>query len=243
MKLILFIIVTVFGLTACQSQTSSTTTDNPNNHKVIVQEVLQANEYTYLRVKENDKELWLALPTVDAKVGETYYYERGMEMKNFDSKDLNRRFESVLFLEGVSKEPIAAKTENPSMNGTNPHVNNNAMGTTPSKPALEKQEVKIEKTEGCVSIADLFSKKADYTGKTVKVKGKVTKFSEGIMNKNWIHLQDGTDAGGKFDLTVTSADAVVKVGDIVTLEGKIAADKDFGFGYFYEVLMEDAAIK
>lgn len=239
MKLVFLTIVTVLGLAACQSQ-NSTATDNPNNHKVIVQEVLQANEYTYLRVLENEKELWLALPSIEAKVGETYYYERGMEMKDFSSKDLNRKFESVLFLERVSKEPIVAKTENKT-NSSDLH--NNSLGTTPSKPALEKQDIKIEKTEGCVSIADLFSKKSDFTGKTIKVKGQVTKFSEGIMNKNWIHLQDGTEDGGKFDLTITSAEAVVKVGDVVTLEGKISTDKDFGYGYFYEVLMEDAVIK
>jgi hypothetical protein len=61
------------------------------------------------------------------------------------------------------------------------------------------------------------------------------------MKKNWIHLQDGTDFSGKFDLAVTT-DSEVKVGDNITVEGVITLDKDFGFGYFYEVLMEDAKI-
>ena len=61
------------------------------------------------------------------------------------------------------------------------------------------------------------------------------------MNKNWIHIQDGTDNSGKFDLTVTT-DIEVKVGDTITLEGAIALDKDFGFGYKYEVIMEDAKL-
>jgi len=239
MRILLFIIGTVFCLTACQSQ-NSTTTENPNNHKILIQEVLQAGTYTYLRVTENEKELWLALPAVDAKVGETYYYAQGMEMKNFPSKELNRTFESVLFLEGISEEPIAAKTEN---NTTTTAVPNGGLGDKPAKPSIEKQEVKIEKGEGCTSIADIFSKKAELNGKIIKVKGQVTKFSEGIMNKNWIHLQDGTAAGDKFDLTITSPTAVVKVGDIITLEGKIATDKDFGYGYFYDVIMEDATVK
>ena len=61
------------------------------------------------------------------------------------------------------------------------------------------------------------------------------------MKKNWIHLQDGTENAGKFDLTVTS-DGKAVVGDIITVEGKLAINKDFGYGYSYEVLVEDAVI-
>jgi len=61
------------------------------------------------------------------------------------------------------------------------------------------------------------------------------------MNTNWIHLQDGTESDGKFDLTATCLENL-NVGDIVTLEGKITLDKDLGYGYFYEVLLEDAKI-
>jgi len=104
-----------------------------------------------------------------------------------------------------------------------------------------KQEIKIDHVPGEITISELFSKKDSYAGKTVKIKGQVTKFNPAIMNKNWIHLQDGTEADGKFDLTVTS-DIEVSVEDVVTLEGVIALNKDFGFGYFYEVLMEDARL-
>ena len=61
------------------------------------------------------------------------------------------------------------------------------------------------------------------------------------MGKNWIHLQDGTDFKGKFDLTVTTNETVNE-GDKISVEGMITIDKDFGYGYFYEVLMEDAKI-
>ena len=62
------------------------------------------------------------------------------------------------------------------------------------------------------------------------------------MSKNWIHLQDGTDFEGKFDLTITTSSTDVKVDDVVTLEGIVSINKDFGYGYFYEVLLEDAKI-
>ena len=61
------------------------------------------------------------------------------------------------------------------------------------------------------------------------------------MKKNWIHIQDGTEFDGKFDLTITT-DQEVKVGDKISVEGNVHLDKDFGFGYFYDVIVEDAKI-
>lgn len=105
----------------------------------------------------------------------------------------------------------------------------------------EKANVKIEPCEGCLTISKLFADKKSFSGKTVKIKGQVTKFLPQIMGKNWIHLQDGTEFEGGYDLTVTS-DILVNVGDVITIEGKVALDKDFGYGYFYNVLVEEGKI-
>jgi hypothetical protein len=75
----------------------------------------------------------------------------------------------------------------------------------------------------------------------VKITGRVTKYNPSIMGKNWVHLQDGSEFEGGYDLTVTT-DTVVEVGETVTFEGKIALDKDFGYGYFYSVLLEEGKI-
>jgi predicted RNA-binding protein len=104
-----------------------------------------------------------------------------------------------------------------------------------------KEDLTIEKAEGGITIAELFSNKKDYSGKIVRIKGKVTKVNPAIMEKNWIHLQDGTIYEGEFDLTVT-ADILPEAGSIVTIEGKVALDKDFGYGYSYPVLLEEAKI-
>ena len=104
-----------------------------------------------------------------------------------------------------------------------------------------KLPVEIEPTKGQITIGNLYENKESLVGKKVLVKGKVAKFSAEIMGKNWIHIQDGTESNGKYDLTVTTA-LTAAVGDIVILKGKIALNKDFGFSYFYEVLMEDAKI-
>jgi hypothetical protein len=102
----------------------------------------------------------------------------------------------------------------------------------------EKINVTIEAGNDCIKISDLLANKQSYSGKTIKIKGKVTKFNPAIMGKNWVHIQDGSEFEGAYDITITT-DAVTSVGEIVTFEGKIVLDKDFGYGYFYHVLMED----
>jgi hypothetical protein len=104
---------------------------------------------------------------------------------------------------------------------------------------VEKANVTIEPCEGCIKISDLFANKKSYAGKSVKIKGQVTKFNPEIMGKNWVHIQDGSEFQGEFDLTVTT-DIQTSVGATITFEGKIVLDKDFGYGYIYNVLMEDA---
>lgn len=108
-----------------------------------------------------------------------------------------------------------------------------------SKVAVEKIDVKVDACKDCIKISDLLENKKTYSGKTIKVTGKVTKFNPEIMGKNWIHIQDGSEFQSGFDLTITT-DQKVAVGDIITFEGKIVLDKDFGYGYVYNVLMEDA---
>ena len=75
----------------------------------------------------------------------------------------------------------------------------------------------------------------------MKVKGHVVKFTEAVMEKNWVHIQDGTKAGGDFDLTITTTN-IVAVGDIAVFEGVVTLDKDFGYGYAYDVLLEEAVV-
>ena len=60
------------------------------------------------------------------------------------------------------------------------------------------------------------------------------------MKRDWVHIEDGTgDAdAGTDDLVFTTPKADVKRGDIVTAEGIVAVEKDFGYGYFYPVIVE-----
>ncbi|MBF2708731.1 hypothetical protein [Flavobacterium soyangense] len=201
--------------------------ENSNSHKITVKEVLNANAYTYLLATEGAKEYWIAVPKTDVKVGKTYTYEGGMEMKKFESKDLKRTFDSVFFVEGLTDPNPPAATETAT--------------TLPKVTSSTQLSKGITLAKGGISIFDLYSTKDKLAGKTVILTGKVVKFLPEIMNKNWIHLQDGTSLNGFNDITITTL-AKVKVDEIVTVKGTVALNKDLGAGYKYDILIEDAVL-
>lgn len=202
--------------------------ENPNLHRVVVKEVLKATAYVYLLVTEDKKEYWIAIPLTDVQVGKTYEYEGGMEMKKFESKDLKRTFESVFFVEGLIDPSAVAATPDPKLESVNKE----------SKTQLSKG---ITLAKGAMSLHDLFLSKDISAGKTVLLTGKVVKFMPGIMNKNWIHLQDGSSYKGTNDITITTLENV-KVDEIITIKGTVVLNKDLGSGYKYDILIEDATV-
>lgn len=230
MKLLLHSLLVVLFLSSCNSEEQKTSS-NPNLHAVIVKEAIQAGQYTYLKVEENDTEKWIAVPAMQPEIGKTYFYEGGMEMTNFKSKELNRTFESVFFVDRISTDTIKAEASQPQEQMAGAHKN----------PQAEKKQLSVQPAPGAIRIADLFKNKTKYVGKKVKITGEVVKFNEAIMDKNWIHLQDGSDFEGAYDVTVTSQ-MVCKVGDVITIEGVVAVDKDFGHGYVYKLIVEEAEI-
>ncbi len=110
------------------------------------------------------------------------------------------------------------------------------------KPKIVKNKVNIAPAKGGITIAELYAHKEKYQGKKVRIKGKITKYNPEILGKNWVHIQDGTDYQGQFDLTVTTQ-AELSQGMVVTFEGTITLNKDLGSGYFYPVLMENATVQ
>lgn len=201
--------------------------ENTDSHKVTVKEVLNANAYTYLLVTEGEKEYWMAIPKTEVKVGKTYTYEGGMEMKKFESKDLKRTFESVFFVEGLTDPNPPAATE--------------ATSEAPKATSSTQLSKGITLAKGGISLFDLYSTRDKLAGKTVILTGKVVKFMPQIMNKNWIHLQDGTSFNGFNDITITTLEKL-KVDDIVSLKGTVVLNKDLGSGYKYDILIEDAVV-
>jgi len=236
MKSISYLFFALALLTGCNNATVKKTDTKPaaqsaapavaEQHTVVAKDVIQTSGYTYLLLTENGKEYWAAVSRFEAEKGKTYYYKSGMEMQNFKSKELNRVFDSIQFIMEFSDQPIQEKKQ--------------VALTTKGRQSMEKVEgIKVETASGAIKLSDLFTNKASYAGKKVKITGQVIKFSPEIMNKNWVHLQDGTESNGSFDLTVTTMETVA-VGAVVTFEGVLILDKDFGYGYKYDVLLEEA---
>lgn len=111
-----------------------------------------------------------------------------------------------------------------------------------SQPTQESGNHQQEKAHasGGLTIADLYAKKSELSGKVITIHGSVVKVSEAIMGKNWIHIQDGSGVKETSDIVFTSATQSAKVGDHVTAKGTVAIDKDFGYGYFYSIIVEEA---
>lgn len=233
-----YLIVTLLALimTSCMEGNKSGDAGS-DNQKAVVKEVIQTSSYTYLRVDKNNEEQWIAVDKMDAGEGDIVYYEEEMEMKNFKSPELGRTFESVYFIAEISNQPI--KHDMPG--GVHGGMGGDMQGTQPQKPVLSKLDIMIEQPEGGTTIANLYAKRDKYGGKMVTVRGQVTKVNESIMGTNWVHLQDGTADGDNFDLTITTQDAH-DVGEVVTYSGILSLDKDFGAGYFYALIVEDAVV-
>jgi hypothetical protein len=232
-KIIFIVVILVLGiffiLTTCYRSGEKTNARilPPGTHGVVVTEVVQTSNYTYLQVEENKNKFWIAVVRVNAKQGDSVYYSKAYEMKDFVSKELGRTFPSVFFVEDPSN--TLATTE------TAP-----AKPLTPGKPTIVKwNEISVQTPKGGITIADLFQNKDAYNGKSVIIRGVVVKYNAQVMNKNWVHIQDATEFSGNYDLTVTTLDSL-SIGSTVTFKGTIALNRDFGSGYSYAVIMEQA---
>ncbi|TNE53732.1 MAG: hypothetical protein EP344_14780 [Bacteroidetes bacterium] len=200
-------------------------------HKVTAEESLDTERYTYVRVNENGESYWIALPKTPVEIGATYYFKGGLLKKNFASREHNRVFETLYLVSGISQQPPGAAAGGGS-------AVDQALGNLHDHDQIEPPG-NIQAAPGAVRIGDLVGQKNKYAGKTVKVTGKVMKVNLMIMGRNWLHLQDGS--GDNYDLTVTTQQNIPP-GHIVTMEGTIGLDVDFGAGYRYDIIMENAEI-
>lgn len=191
-----------------------------------VAETMDSGGYTYARVtQEGGASIWVAAPVTPLKVGDIVSFQSGMVMKDFESPTLHRKFDSLVFSSGVAGHKAATHS-----------------GVKHSKKLVSS---KIEKAAGpdAYTVAEVFAKRAELAGKTVAVRGKVVKVNDAVMDRNWVHLQDGSGSSkaGDFDLLATT-DQEAKVGEILTARGVVAKDKDFTMGYKYAVMLEKASL-
>lgn len=239
---------------------TSTPSDVPTASGTIM-ETMNASGYTYMLIENQIKKTWVAIPAAKVEKGETVSYYEGIEMNNFTSKSLNRTFETVVFSPGLADQKAAdaqnqenSKQPEPTDSFTaaiqaektnvQPDISTAVSGGSAGAIA-PLEEISIEKAPGdnSYTVEEIFENAKQLAGKKVRVQGKVVKFSPMIMGKNWIHIQDGTGdpLQNSHDLVVTTGETVA-VDSIVTIEGQLAAEKDFGAGYKYAAIVEEAAI-
>lgn len=221
---------------SAESQTeapgSGPATSGSEVHEVEVKDVLQAERYTYLEVEEDGEEYWIAVGKIEAEKGERYYYTGGLLKRNFYSRDFDRNFETIYLVSRITPARGASRENGGS-------ALDQAMSKM-NQPQIK--EVEVEVPADAVALDDLFSDPAKYEGQTIQVRGQVMKVNNQIMNRNWVHLQDGsTMEGEKIDLTVTT-DVMIPVGAVVTMQGVIALNQDFGAGYRYDIIMQEASL-
>ncbi len=214
-------------------------------------ETMDAAGYTYLKLKTAEGETWAAVNESKVEKGQTVTVLNPMPMNGFESKTLNRTFDVILFgtlAPGAGSAVSAAAPAATTGMGAAPLAVPAAMAAQHAAAASGPEvteKISVAKAEGADgrTVAEVVAQRATLKGKTVAIRGKVVKFNAGIMGKNWIHLRDGsgTPEGKDHDVTVTTNDTVAK-GDVVLVKGTVAVDRDFGSGYTYALVVEDAKV-
>ena len=215
-----------------------------NRIKGKVVDTMNAKGYTYVAVEVSPgKIIWAAGPFAPVKVGDALDLEKGHVMNGFTSESLGKTFETIYFVAslGVKQAPGRQPSSRPASAPTSRPTSAPAKRTAVKAPT---EPIVVEKLPDGHTVADLFAKANELAGQNIRVRGQVVKFSGGIMGKNWIHIQDGSgDVAAKtHDLTVTT-DAKASVGDTVIIKGILTRDKNFGAGYRYPVIVENAVIE
>lgn len=203
-------------------------------------ETMNAGGYTYVLVDTGSEQIWAAGPESEVTIGEELNIPKGMPMEDFHSQTLDRTFDVVYFVDSFQGGIGAGSPHAPAgMPSAIPDHARAEQTAAPSQPSADLAD--IEKAAGGLTVAEIFAGKDNLAGKEVTVRGRVVKYNGGIMDRNWLHLRDGSGTEGANDLTVTTDDSV-QVGDLVLVKGIVATDQDFGFGYAYEILVEKAKV-
>jgi hypothetical protein len=207
-----------------------------------VLETIAVPNYTYLRLKTGEKtEAWAAVPTASVAVGSQVRVHNAAMMSAFSSPTLHRVFDTIYFgtLDGAG--PAAAR--HAAMGGPDHPGGFHDPGKKAAEQPIKIGKVKPAEGPSGVTISDLRGKRQQFAGKSVRVRGVVVKVVSGVLDRTFVHVRDGSGRadGTDDDLTLTTT-ASPQNGSTVLIEGVVAADRDFGSGYRYDVILETARV-
>jgi hypothetical protein len=214
--------------TRSEALAPTTRPEIPSQLSGTVAETMDSGGYTYLRLATAQGEQWAAVRQARVEKGAAVVVENAVLMEGFESPTLNRTFDRVWFgsLAGRGAGPQAGA----------PHA---------GAPAPKVEVVKVDRATGSEgrTVAEVHAQRIGLANREVAVRGTVVKFLPGIMGRNWVHLRDGSGSAATKDddLTVTTGETV-EVGSVVVARGRVSADKDFGSGYAYRVIVEEARL-
>ena len=212
----------------------------PLSGKVL--QTMDSGGYTYMYIQKKDGEkVWVAVMSTPVTVGSQMTFKGGMEMVDFESKSLKRKFDKIFFADSAQSD--SAKGAPAAMSKGK---GKGSSGGSKAAASAKDTKISVAKATGAnaYTVQEIFAKSAKLDKKKVVVKGKVVKVSTGIMGKNWIHIQDGTGSQAKKNHNlVCTSNETADIGDIVTVSGILAKDKDFGGGYKYNAIVEEATFK
>jgi hypothetical protein len=216
--------------------------------EVLAGTVLEAKDaggYTYLHVQTPGGPAWAAVDKAAVKKGARVRVAPSVVMDGFESRTLGRRFERIVF--GTLEQAGAPALAPAHADGAPPAMTaalaaQHATAATGPADVGPIQVSRAALPEGR-TVAEVFAQRAALDAKPVAVRGKVVKFLPGIMGRNWLHLRDGSGSAQAkdHDLTVTTSETAV-VGDVLLVRGTVRKDLDFGSGYAYPVLVEEAKL-
>jgi hypothetical protein len=247
---------------------SQQSADDQVQGKIV--ETISVPNYTYLRLsptrpnKSNTAgDIWAAVPTANVKVGQVVTVVGAQRMDGFTSSTLKRTFDTIYF----GSLGDRAKTSETKLPPGHPDIGADPRGAAaePSvmPPHGATQDImpgqhgsptgggdqvsvgKVERASGALghTVSEVVDGRSQLAGKKVRVHGVVVKSTSGVLGKTFLHLRDGSgnSASGDHDLAVTTAQQAT-VGSTILVEGTVITDKDFGSGYTYRVLVEDARV-
>ncbi len=190
-----------------------------------VPEMLEGERYQYLQVRMSDgSQTWLATRKGPFEVGGHYVFHQGLYKTNYHSTEFDRTFEEIYLVSDLKSEESEGRR---------------TWMTKAPVQEIEKPVKALDRPVGSVSIKELIANSEEYVGKQVKVTGRVVKVNPNIMDRNWVHLADGTM--NSFDFVLTTAEQI-PAGHELTFDGTFRADRDFGAGYRYDFILEDARL-
>ncbi|MEW8658096.1 MAG: hypothetical protein AB2603_07160 [Candidatus Thiodiazotropha endolucinida] len=213
---------------------STAVADEEGSVSGTVSEVFDVGSYTYIQLSEQGT--WIASSHLPVVVGDTIEYRGGIEMRDFYSKALDRKFDSVIFVQAAKRVGESVKSSQHQVLKGEDH-GKEQRHTQRSATVQAPAPGEIPQLADGKAIADIMADAILLHEQSVSLRAKVVKVSPNIMGKNWITLQDGTGTPPNDKLIATSTE-LVSPGELVIANGVIRYNVDIGSGYTYKVLLE-----